>query len=141
MASKSIENIINELKEMGYSERKVLNRLKDIRDEMIGEKDCGADDNKEYNKLINGLLFGGRFDITYPSMPLIGLVKQVKKTRGSEFTYFLLSGILLKGWFFNGLYDRNDIEKSNLLMYHIKDKMQTFAEDYRKSMAPIKEPF
>lgn len=141
LASKSIESIIEELKEMGYSERKILNRLKDIRDELVSEKDCGVADNKEYNKMINGLLFGGRFDIKNPTMPLMGLVKQVKKSKGSEFTYFLLSNILLKDWFFNGIYDRNDGEKSNLLMYHIKDKIQQSLVDYEKSIEPISEPF
>ncbi|MGL4425989.1 MAG: hypothetical protein ACRCZ0_07005 [Cetobacterium sp.] len=131
MASKGIEKIVSELLELGYSERKIINRLKDVKESLVTEdRDCFCD-SKEHNKMINGLLFGGRFCIEKPSMPLLGLVKAIKNLHGSEFAYYVLYSILTRHYFNNQIYDKCDNEKCNWLMYLIKDKQDRHIIEFK----------
>lgn len=122
MASKGIETIIAELIELGYSERKIANRLKEIKEDLIKEEEDCFFDNKKHNKLINGLLFGGRFCIENPSQPLLGLVKSIKKVHGSEFVYYMLYSILTECYFNSQIYDKTEYEKCNWLMWLMREK-------------------
>lgn len=141
MVSKSIEKIIGELVILGLTERKILNRLKDIKNDLITEDVECFEDNKKFNKLINGLMFGGKFYINNPSQPLLGLIKTVKKLYGSEFTYYLLYNILTKDYFNNQIHDKSEYEKCNWLMYLIKTNTEKCFEDFKNINKACKEPF
>lgn len=140
MASKSIELVIVELVELGYSERKILNRLKDIKKDLINEdEDCFLD-SKKHNILINSLLFGGRFVIDEPSQPLLGLVKSIKKKYGSEFVYYMLYRVLTECYFNNQIYEKSNYEKCNWLMYLMKDKQDRYFREFTTSNECCDEP-
>lgn len=140
MASKSIDKIIEEIVGLGFSERKILNKLKEIKSDLINHDILDNENTKESNKLINSLLFDGSFMIKYPSSPLLGYVKKLKLQFGSKCVYYILSNILMSDYFYNGYYEKNDIEKSNFLMYHIKEKLSNLIIDYNNSLREIEEP-
>lgn len=141
MISKKLESEILELIELGYSERKIINRLKEIKKDLINEeKDYDYSNDKKFNKYINGLLFGGSFYIDSPSQPLLGLVKNVKKSYGSEYCYYLLYQLLTEQYFNNQIHDKSDYDKSNWLMYLIKEKNEKYLYEFEKISEPCKEP-
>lgn len=141
MISKSIETIIEELIELGYSERKILNRLKDIKSDLISvEDEIDCNDNKKYNKLINGLMFGGRFTIESPSRALLGLIKNIKKEHGSEFVYYLLYSILTRDFFNSQIYTKTDYEKCNWLMWLMAEKQASLLISFKESLQGCEEP-
>lgn len=144
--NKNISKIIEELVDMGYSERKILNRLKEIKESLVKEEsdiELSIDkaEEKRYNKLINGLLFGNSFYIEQPSTQLLGLVKNVKKVYGSEFCYYLLYNILSEKYFNNQTHSKTDCEKCNWLMYLIKENNEKYYNDFIESSKNCKEPF
>lgn len=141
MISKKIEDAILELIELGYSERKIMNRLKEIKKELIGEEiDFDYNNDKKFNKYINGLLFGGAFYIESPSQPLLGLIKNIKKMYGSEYCYYLLYQILTEQYFNNQTHDKSDNDKSNWLMYLIKEKNDKYLHEFSHINKSCKEP-
>lgn len=142
MISKKLEDEILELVELGYSERKIINRLKEIKKDLINEdKDFDINNNKEFNKYINGLLFSGAFYIECPSQPLLGLVKNIKKLYGSEYCYYLLYKLLTEQYFNNLIHDKSDNDKNNWLMYLIKEKNDKYLYEFSEISKPCKEPF
>ncbi|MGL6185496.1 MAG: hypothetical protein ACRC1T_08980 [Clostridium chrysemydis] len=140
MISKSIEKIILELVDLGYSEKKILNRLKEIKEDLITTDNQSFEDNKKYNVHINSLIFGGRFDIINPSKPLLGLIKNVKRIYGSECTYYILYRILTDCYFTNQIYEKTDLEKNNWLMYLIKEKCDLYAKDFINCNSGCEQP-
>lgn len=137
--TKGLEKIISELVELGYSERKIINRLKEIKETLITENTKGTED-KTYNKLINGLLFGDTLNIDNPSNALLGLIKNTKKQYGSEFVYYLLSNLIIDKYWIKEVYEITDEKRSNWLMYLIKNNIETYYIDYINSKKPCEQP-
>ncbi|MGL5647021.1 MAG: hypothetical protein ACRDDY_04155 [Clostridium sp.] len=140
--NKGIEQIITELVELGFSERKIINHLKKIKDDMMPlEKELSDEKSKMYNVLINEMLFGGVFGIKSPSKPLLGLRKILTQKYKSEYVYFALTRILSNNYFYKEYYEKTDEEKSNILMYKIKEKnIQLRDEFVLNNSVKIKEP-
>lgn len=132
MISSSLEKIVNELIELGFSERKIINRLKKIKDEeLIAHMDSESD--KNINKKINSLLYGGKFYIDEIEPELRKYVSNIIKTYGSRFCYYVLSNILLNKYFVNNIYDKNDSEKSYWLLYLIKNNILQYWKDFNSN--------
>lgn len=142
MAISKLESIVNELIELGLTERKIINRLKSIKEELIQHdlNSNGELNEKEYNKFINGLLFSGSFFINKPSTALLGYIKSIKKEFGSKFVYYVLSNILTGNYFYNGYHEKSDNDKSNYLMYITREKLPTLLIDYNNGVVEIQEP-
>lgn len=129
MLSSNLEKIINELIEMGFSERKIINRLKKIRDEEL-ITNIKTESDKTINKKINSLLYGGSFYINDIEPELRKYVSNITKTYGSRFCYYVLSNILLNKYFVNNIYDKNDSEKCYWLLYLIKNNILQYWNDF-----------
>lgn len=129
MISSSLEKIVNELIEMGFSERKIINRLKKIRDEEL-ITNVSSESEKNINKKINSLLYGGKFYIEEVEPELRKYVSNIIKNYGSRFCYYVLSNILLNKYFVNNIHDKDDSEKSYWLLYLIKNNILQYWKDF-----------
>ncbi|MGL4210631.1 MAG: hypothetical protein ACRCRT_03700 [Cetobacterium somerae] len=140
--TKSLEKILFDLEDLGFSERKVVNYLKKIKEDLVvqAEDDRDVDVEKYYNKSINELLFCGKFDIEVPTQKLLGLRKILTKQRGAEYVYFLLTWIIRNDFFFKEYHDKTDEEKSNLLMFKMREYNVKVSDEYARTKTPPKEP-
>lgn len=143
--NKNIEKIINELVDLGYSERKILNRLKEIKNELIKDEDGDfvEDKNvsKQYNKLINSLVFGPSFYIEKPTPQLLGLLRNIRKVYGSEYCYYILYNILTDRYFNYQIHEKSNDEKCNWLMFLLKENNDRYYNNFVETSKVCKEPF
>lgn len=130
----TIKAKVDHLVELGFSKRKIVKLLNE-QIKLLEDVSVKGEQDKEINKIINAMLFDGDFIIVKPSSALLGLIKKIRLAKGSKQTFDLLTTV--KGeYFFSGIYEKSDEEKSNRVMYLIKQKFSNynFSED-----AEIKE--
>jgi hypothetical protein len=139
----ALDKIIADLKELGMTERKIINALKRIKEDMTAtDKVETSPMSKEFNVRINEMLFSnGAFGINTPSKQLLGLRKILTDRYGSVYVYFALSRIVADRYFYKEYYDKNDEEKSNLLMYRLRENNVRLRDEFEMiNTVRAKEP-
>lgn len=128
---KNMLSVIEELKTLGITERKLLNYLKKYRDEVRLDKKKTKENDLKFSPLINGLLFDGRFDIQNPSSKLLHYISNLKKEYSSGFVYYALTEILDNLYYKDGrIHTLSDDDKSNFLMFYLNKNKEIYIRDY-----------
>lgn len=124
-------NVIEELKTLGITERKLVNHLRKYRDEVKLEESKTKTNELKFSPLINGLIFDGRFDIQNPSAKLLHYISSLKKDYGSGFVYYALVEILDNLYYKDGrIHTLSDDDKSNFLMFYLNKNKEVYLRDY-----------
>ena len=127
---KALQNILDELENLGFSERRVLNLLKSKKNEIL----MGKEDKKDaikFNSLINDMIFDGRFDILNPTTELLHYLNYLKSEYNNSFVYYCLSEILMNQYYTQGkIYEMNDEGRCRVIMYFLKNDLEKYLEEF-----------
>lgn len=127
----SIQKILDELEQIGISDRKILNYLKKWKEELIIQKDKNKIKNIEFNTYINNLIFDGKFDIMTPSNEFLQYLSLLKTQYNNEFVYYCLSQILMNDYYsIQKIHEADDSKKCGYIMYFLKKNLNQYIEDY-----------
>ena len=128
---RSLQKVLDELEEIGVSERKILNYLKKYKNDMELELKRNKKNDIVYNSIINDMIFDGRFDILNPTNELLNYLTSIKKEYGGDVLYYSLTRVLDDNYYRTGkIHSMNDIEKCRVIMYFLKQNLPTYVEDF-----------
>lgn len=127
---KALQNVLDELENLGFSERKVLNLLKAKKNEII----MGKEDKKnsiKFTALINDMIFDGRFEIENPTTEFLHYLSYLKSTYNNSFVYYCLSEILMNQYYTQGkVHEMNDNDRCRVIMYFLKNNLEKYLDEY-----------
>lgn len=130
---KALTKVLDELEIMGITERKLLNHLKQYRDELKMQKDKDKLQEIQFKSHINNLIFGGRFYINNPTKELLHYMSNLQSTYNNKVLYYMLTRILEDGYFYQGkIYNMDDNGKCRFVIYLLKNNQDRYIEDYNE---------
>lgn len=128
---KAMQQVLDDLEDLGVSSRKVLNCLKKFKEEMILENKKNKKEDITLTTEINKLLFDGRFDIDSPTQELLMYINNLKKQYGAGVIYYGLVDILDNYYYKNNnVHDMTDTDKCRYIMYFLKQNLDKYMRDY-----------